>query len=172
MYPQLPRIDCPKRGRSNLCKRPLRRRKFRTARRASVTTEAVVSIIILAAATAVVSRFAATFQAGLKERKLAAQIGVEIVNTRELIGTWSLERVTSKNIAELPVGASLSDRLENARWEATIVDIDKPLSLRQVTLQLRCDYKGQRAAPESLTFWVSKAANSQDASGSDVEAKK
>jgi len=172
MYLRLPKIDCPKRGRSSLSERPLRRRRIQATRRASITTEAVVSIIVLAAATAVVSRFAATFQAGLKERELAAQIGVEIVNTRELIGTWSLERITSENIAELPVGTSLSDRLENVRWEAAVVDIDKPLPLRQLTLLLLCDYRGQRAALESLTFWVSNDSNSQDPSSSEVEAKK
>lgn len=139
------------------------------SRRASITTEAVMSIIILAAATAVVSRFAATFYSGLNDRQLAAQVGVEISNARELIGSWPLRKVTEENIAALQVEGLLSERLENARWEAEIVDIEEPLPLRQVTLNLVCEYEGQQATPETLTFWVRIDPDSQASSETEGE---
>ena len=123
-------------------------------RQASITTEAVVSIIILAAAVGVVSRFAATFRAGLNERELSAQIGIEVTNAKELISTWDIGEVTEENISKLPVNEFVAVKLEDARWQAKVVDLDEPIRVRQVSLALVCAYKGQEAKPETLTFWL------------------
>lgn len=117
------------------------------------TTETIVATAMLGIAVVTVGRFSATVGQGLRDRELSARIGWELVNLRETVGSWPLEKISSSSIESEPANI-VSGLIENPRWDAKVVEVVKPAKAKRVTVKFVCKYRGQTAAPSELTFWV------------------
>lgn len=125
-------------------------------RAATTTAELIVAMVVLSAAVGGVGRLASSVTSGLRERELSARIGWEIVNAREQIGSWTPGEITSQRIAALPISEALTSQLSHCRWESSVSVIERPARAIRVNLALVCEYQGQQASPQRLTFWVDK----------------
>ena len=132
----------------------IRKSKTRNLRSAVTLTEAVVATVLLGLAVAGVGHFVSSVQRGLKDRELSARLDWEMVNARETIGSWPVEWVTQERIESLSVSPTLLKELTDVHWEAEVSSILDPVAATQVTLTLACNYGGQKARPQQLTFWM------------------
>jgi hypothetical protein len=133
-----------------------------TTRTAATTVEMLVAISLLVFAVTAMGRFVVQVNHGLRDRELSARIDLELMNARERIGSWPIERITSSEIGQLRVSEPLANGLADARFVAAVAEIDQPVRATQVTLALQCTLNSQLAQPAVLTFWVTR--NSGDGS--------
>lgn len=123
-------------------------------RRAASTAEVLIAIALLVVATSLVGGFVSQVSDGLRDRETSSRLEWELLNAREVIGSWSADEITAERIAELPISAALADRVKNAKLRAIVAQIDKPARAMQVTLGIRCEWQDQLIEPSTLTFWV------------------
>ncbi len=138
---------------------PLRLKAPRS-RAATSTLEVVIAVGLLAAAAWSVGQFVHQVHTGLKERELSTRCDLELMNARERIGSWPVERLTLDQIQQLPLSESLRNQMTDAHLTATIQPIEAPRPATQVTLAIECNHKGQTIQPSVLTFWVPVSATS------------
>lgn len=125
-----------------------------TNRMAVTSMETLVAIIVLSIAAMAVSQFVVTVHSGLQDQELSQRIGWEIENARELIGSWPVEKITQERIEQLPFANGLSENLVQARWVARVKQVEEPMPATRVTLGIECQYQGQVAMPQEMTFWI------------------
>ncbi len=123
-------------------------------RTATSTLELVIAFGLLVLAASMVGRFVSQVKRGLKERELSARIEWELINDRELIGSWSPDQITRERIEQIPLSKSLANRLTTGRLVAQVSHIEEPIAAEQVTLAIACERGGQTMEPAVLTFWI------------------
>lgn len=128
--------------------------------------ETIVALFVLGVLIAAVGQFSNHIRTGLADRRLSQAIQWELENARELIGTWSIEQITSDKIAQLPISQTLSEQLTTPRWLATVESIaiapqqqgttadSMVLKGVNVSLRLEAEYRGQTIKPAELVFWI------------------
>ncbi len=121
--------------------------------------EMLVAVSLLAFAVTAMGQFVSQVNSGLRDRELSARLGWEIMNARELIGTWPIEDITVEQIEKLLVSEPLAKSLTDAKFKALVVPVDEPLAAIRVTLALECKLAGQLAQPAVLTFWIARQSD-------------
>ncbi len=123
-------------------------------RRATTTMEVLVAIALLAVAITLVGGFVHQVKIGLRDRELSTRFDWELMNARELIGSWPLEQITLERIQQISLSESLTNQATNPHLAASIQKIENPRPATQITLAIECELNGQTIQPSILTFWV------------------
>lgn len=136
----------------------MKKNYFAYARCGTSIAEVIVAIALLGTATVGLGRFAGLTRQGLQQRELSTRLSAELLNARERIGSWPLDRVTVEQIEQIPFSAALSQDsaadLTQRRWRASVEPISEPLSALRVTLHLQYTLHGHLAEPQAITFWI------------------
>lgn len=120
--------------------------------------ECIMAFAILLPVAALVSKIGLQTQQSLRDSLLTAQAKSDLVNAREVIGTWEFDDVTVANVQSLP-HAEISEVTESQReWLAVIEEVQEPIAAKRVSLSLLWTPPRSTAANEvgPLTFWVVK----------------
>lgn len=82
----------------------------------------------------------------------------ELVNARELIGTWDFDEITVENIQSIPLRENPVFENNSHEWSVTIEELTLPIPSKRVGLSLKRTAARSEFPVEvgPLTFWVPK----------------
>ncbi len=126
-------------------------------RRALTVIELIVALALLSVAMLTASKMLAQLIQNGKALSSNDQALQMLVNFRELIGTWPVDRITPENIQQLssPKNAVASEN--PYRLDANIVECQEPIVGKQVTLQISWQSSVGEPRQSTLAFWVPKS---------------
>jgi hypothetical protein len=134
----------------------------------TTTMEVIVGCALMATALLTTSIYRTRIVASSHDLRAATLARAEVINARELIGSWPADAITETRITELSLREDLRRALPESNWIANVATVDEPIIGKRVFIDLQWTSFGQTHSTSGITFWVSGSPKSNSDAESPV----
>ena len=120
--------------------------------------ECLVAFAMLVPIAVIIGRIGLHTEHASRASLLASQSVCDLVNAREVIGSWGFEEVTLEKIESISFPENPEFRAGSREWRASVDEVTEPVQAKRVCLSLQWTH-GQSESMSvvgPIVFWVPK----------------